>query len=130
MTITITNLGQELADTYDIDPDAAENLIHTYAEKISGKVDTYVDDNTITVEAADGVRDHFTTDYRGNNDAALSHDTMLDAIREADTDAARTFDRRDDLIRAAVKAGVRIVDIAEAADMTRSRVYQIRDRRR
>jgi diketogulonate reductase-like aldo/keto reductase len=59
--------------------------------------------------------------------------TPLEAVRQATEEkkAAETADQRwRDAIRAAITAGVRVVDIAEAAGVTRDRVYQIRDDRR
>lgn len=59
--------------------------------------------------------------------------TPIDKVRLA-TRAKQDGETADQLwreaIRAAIAAGVRVVEIAEAAGVTRDRVYQIRDDRR
>lgn len=44
--------------------------------------------------------------------------------------AAQLETARDDAIRAAIDAGYPIADVADAAGVSKPRVYQIRDRRR
>lgn len=51
-------------------------------------------------------------------------------VREARQDAAEAEEFLQDAIRQALAGGHRVVDIAEAAGISRARVYQIRDGRR
>ncbi|MET9930399.1 MULTISPECIES: hypothetical protein [unclassified Streptomyces] len=67
--------------------------------------------------------------------ASTAGETLLQEIREARTERDRVKTEADAefnaLIRAAVESRkVPVIAIAEAADMTRSRIYQIRDGRR
>lgn len=51
-------------------------------------------------------------------------------VREARRDASEAEEFLHDAIRQALAGGHRAVDIAEAASISRARVYQIRDGRR
>lgn len=53
-----------------------------------------------------------------------------DRVRKAETVLARLTMLRDDAIRAALEGGDTGTRVAAATDMTRARVYQIRDHRR
>lgn len=61
---------------------------------------------------------------------------MMDAeeiraeLREVVAQLEALARRRDDLIRRGLGGGVRPVDLVSDAGLTRSRIYQIRDRRR
>lgn len=51
--------------------------------------------------------------------------THLAAVADAAAESEKAAEVRDDTIRAALAAGVRAVEIAEAAGVSRGRVYQI-----
>jgi hypothetical protein len=53
-----------------------------------------------------------------------------DELRKVVTQITELTTRRDDLIRALLAAGERPTDLAQAAGLTRGRIYQIKDRRR
>lgn len=77
---------------------------------------------------------------------ADSWEILADALSDAPTDSPRqralaavgdaaramaTAERdRDEAIRAAIKTGASVIDIAAEADLSRARIYQIRDGRR
>lgn len=57
-------------------------------------------------------------------------DRVLNAVADAATAIRDAENHRDDLIRQAIAAGVPVIAIGKRADLSRSRVYQIRDGRR
>ncbi|HCA87532.1 MAG TPA: hypothetical protein DEQ61_19930 [Streptomyces sp.] len=59
-----------------------------------------------------------------------SNVTELVAVVTAANQLKTAEAQRDTAIRAAVAAGYPVISIARAADLSRARVYQIRDRRR
>ncbi|HET6914885.1 MAG TPA: hypothetical protein VFH56_02230 [Acidimicrobiales bacterium] len=125
MTISRDALAAELAATHDLDETAAAESVALYAEQLDAP------DGDLTNTDADHIRRALQ--------AALAHDTgaPVDAVYEATAELARL---RNDValaeqdwraaIRAALADGQRVVDIAEAAGISRERVYQIRDGRR
>lgn len=50
-----------------------------------------------------------------------------EALRDAQAALDEAEARRDAAVRLAVERGCRVIDVAEAAEVTRGRVYQIRD---
>ncbi|MEU1121822.1 MULTISPECIES: hypothetical protein [unclassified Streptomyces] len=54
----------------------------------------------------------------------------LTAVADAARALTHAENDRDEKIRAAVTAGASVIDIAAAADLSRARIYQIRDGRR
>ncbi|MGI5397830.1 hypothetical protein [Streptomyces sp. CA-251251] len=57
-------------------------------------------------------------------------DRALIAVEDAARDLQNAERERDETIRAAIKAGASVISIAAAADLSRARIYQIRDGRR
>lgn len=100
--------------------------------------DLYDTETGQLTEAGEAViRDQIAADYHGATPVAYRHDDLLAGIREAADQIAehqRLADewmrRRDELIRSAIREGVRVSAIADAAGLDRQRVYQIRDQRR
>ncbi|MBF6315066.1 hypothetical protein [Nocardia farcinica] len=62
--------------------------------------------------------------------AEIEPPTLLDEIADAAAAIKTASARRDEAIRKAITNGVAVSKIAEAAELSRERVYQIRDRRR
>jgi hypothetical protein len=125
MSISREYLAIELAATHDLDEGAAREAVAVYADQLGA------DPGDLGVEDAAHIRRAL--------EVHLAHDvgTPLDAVadatetkRAADEDAADADRVWRDAIRRALTAGQRVVDIAEAAGISRERVYQIRDGRR
>lgn len=54
----------------------------------------------------------------------------LTAVEDAARVLANAEEERDNAIRSAITAGASVISIAAAADLSRARIYQIRDNRR
>ncbi|MFJ4418789.1 hypothetical protein [Streptomyces sp. NPDC088925] len=79
--------------------------------------------------------EQFNSEAPGGEPASTAGLDLLDEIRDARIERDRIKEEADDkfnaLIRSAVAAKqVSVIAIAEAADMSRARIYQIRDGRR
>ncbi|MFI2216508.1 hypothetical protein ACH47B_06445 [Rhodococcus sp. NPDC019627] len=68
-----------------------------------------------------------TAAHRGALNRVRSFRTELELHRRR---AEQLEDERDDAVRDALEAGVSVIQAADAAGLTKWRVYQIRDRRR
>jgi len=125
MTITREALAADLAARHDLDETAAVEAVTIYAEQLGAPDGDLTDTDAEHIDLA--------------LQAHLTHDTgrPLDVITEA-TEAKRSADETaadaDRTWRAAIRNaladGQRVVDVAEAAGISRERVYQIRDGRR
>ena len=125
-TTTSRDLARELADTHDIDADSALESVETYLDQIEQLDHIDIDRDDISDDHADTVRGAFdaatgTTHVSALDDLAEIRD-KLDTLTELQDERAR-------LVRKAVAAGARVVDIVEASGLTRARIYQIRDGR-
>lgn len=123
--ITRTDLAADIATSRDIDHAAAAEAVTVYAEQLG------VAPGDLTTDDAEHIRRAI--------DAHMAHDTSrpLDAVHDA-TEHLRGLRAAAEeaegawkaAIRTAVADGQRVVDVAEAAGISRERVYQIRDDRR
>lgn len=138
---SIDALAAELATKHDIDRAAAKAAIETYAGQLSDDATLYDETSgDLTDAGADLVRDQFAADYDGQptpGNVGANHVELRDEIKasmQRANELAQERDdeiaRRDDLIRAAIKGGVRVEDIAQDVGLKRARIYQIRDGRR
>lgn len=139
--ISIDALAAELATKYDIDRTAARTAVETYAGQLNDD-DTLYDETSgeLTKAGAELVRDQFAADYAGQpapGSVGATHLELREEIKKSvalANDLAQRRDgeiaRRDDLVRAAIKGGVRVEDIAQDVGLKRARIYQIRDGRR
>lgn len=125
MTTTRADLAAALAAKHDIDPTAAAEAVQVYAGQLGAAPGDLTDADAARVDRA--------------LQAHLAHDTgaPLDLVTEATLDLAEARAVLEEAemqwraaIRAAVGGGQRVVDVADAAGISRERVYQIRDRRR
>lgn len=84
-------------------------------------------------QPGDGDWEALADQINGIPPGAVTDDTQADALEDVE-EAVRGLtaagDRRDRAIRTAVAAGVPVVRIAAAADLSIPRIYQIRDGRR
>lgn len=125
MTTTRTDLATRLAARHDIDQAAAAEAVEVYAEQLGAAPGDLADTEAEAVDLA--LQAHLAHDVGAPLDVVADATGELAALRQA-TEAAEEAWKAS--IRAAVADGQRVVDIAEAAGISRERVYQIRDGRR
>lgn len=125
MTTTRGDLAYLIGDTMDIDYEAARQAIDVYAGQLDAPEGDLSDENAehirLALAAELNVASHAPLDAVINATAAKAN------VELAGEEADRVW---REAIRAAVAAGERVVEIAEAAGISRDRVYQIRDGRR
>lgn len=109
----------------DIDYAAARDAVDVYAGQLDAP------DGDLSDENAEHIRQALAAELNVASHAPL--DAVINATANkanAELDAEEADRAWRDAIRAAVSAGERVVEIAEAAGISRDRVYQIRDGRR
>lgn len=125
MTTTREDLAYQIGDTMDIDYAAARDAVDVYAGQLDAP------DGDLSDENAEHIRQALAAELNVASHAPL--DAVINATANkanAELDAEEADRAWRDAIRAAVSAGERVVEIAEAAGISRDRVYQIRDGRR
>lgn len=125
MTTSRTDLATNLAAEHDIDTTAAAEAVQVYAEQLGAAPGDLTDDDAERIGLA--LQAHLAHDVGAPLDLVADATHTL-AERRAEVEEVEMQWRA--AIRAAVKAGQRVVDVAEAAGISRERVYQIRDWRR
>lgn len=123
----IAALARRITDRTGVDYDAALTLATTYAVQCgytdlpeggqAPYAEVSAEDAELILEAA-GVA------------SEIEPPTLLDDLADAVAAIKTATTRRDEAIRKAITNGVSVSKIAEAAELSRERVYQIRDRRR
>lgn len=95
-----------------------------------GVLDIDTDDNGTPLDDQwQVIADQFNSNAVGEPTSSAQHEA-LDSIADVVKTLHDTEIERDDLIRQAIAAGAPVIAIAERADLSRSRIYQIRDGRR
>jgi hypothetical protein len=124
VTISRADLAAALAAKHDLDPAAAAEAVTVYADQLGAGADLSDED----AESIDlSMQAHLAYDVGEPLDDVAS---ATEAKRVADSDADEADRQWRAAIRAALAHGQRVVDIADAASISRERVYQIRDGRR
>ncbi len=133
MPYTIDEFARTTAETWDADLNSVREDITAWVGQISDDPDLWdAEAQMITDEGEQVISAQVNATYcspsasetmRELRDAVAAADAAHAAANEADL-------RRDAAIRAAIKASQPIQLIADTSDMSRSRVYQIRDGRR
>jgi len=125
MTTTRADLAQQIGDTMDIDYAAARDAVDVYAGQLDAP------DGHLSDENAEHIRQALAAEFSVASHAPLDAVIEATAAKDKANQDAEEADRVwREAIRAAVMAGERVVEIAEAARISRDRVYQIRDGRR
>lgn len=88
------------------------------------------DDGTPTEESWQVLADQLNSELPGAHPGPTARGDLLDEIAAAAAAITEEEQRRDQLIRQAIKDRIAVTVIAEAAELSRARVYQIRDGRR
>lgn len=123
---TIADVADQIAEKFDVDRDAALTLATTYAAQLDydAAEGGQYPNLEVSDEDAQVILESAAAAYADDAPAVLDDITAI-AIQIPQLEADR-----DSLIRRAIADGVRVQDIAEAAGLSRARVYQIRDRTR
>ncbi|MFE9016713.1 hypothetical protein [Streptomyces cyaneofuscatus] len=88
------------------------------------------DDGTPTEESWQVLADQVNSELPGAHPGPTAEGDLLDEISNVAHAIREGEQRRDQLIRKAVAARISVTAIATHADLSRSRIYQIRDGRR
>jgi hypothetical protein len=135
---TIEDLAQDIRNIHGIDSmDAARDVVRVHVDQIASDIDLY---NPGTGELTDAgtavVTEAVAQSYRRglNSTHAENLLALIDAeagqIEAAEKEIAERTERRDELIRAALRTELPRASIAAAAGVKEARLYQIRDGRR
>lgn len=134
----ITELAQTAAGRFGIDEEAAIDIARTYlrqgAEAV-GDDPELIDEDDLTDGQIDTVLTAIEAEM-GNAHAADEQDLaelgdLRDRIALLEEQVVRISEERDRIVRRLLaNAVVPVKDVAEAAGLTRARIYQIRDGRR
>jgi hypothetical protein len=135
---TIEELAQAIQNTHGIDShDAALEVVRVHVDQILGDVDLYdADTGLLTYAGTALLTEAIAQSYaRGFNSTHADNllaliDVEAGAIKAAQDEIAERTERRDELIRAALRTELPRSVIAEAAGVKEARLYQIRDGRR
>lgn len=130
--MNIDKLAARIATDYDIEDAAANDAVVAWAEQLDDGYE--IESGELTDEAV-GVLTSQAHDTWGPALAAPEQEAAdaRDELRSAQTlvDAHEgNLSRRDAAVRRALAAGIPVRDIVRETELTRSRVYQIRDGRR
>lgn len=128
---TINDLAQTIRDEHGIDTfTAARDAVTAHADQISDDADLWDNvTNTLTPAGVEMVTGAIAATYSVGAVATRAAQILVD-LENVVAEIGKLTARRDDLIRAALKTELRRADIAAAAQLNESRLYQIRDGRR
>lgn len=137
VTITIADLATELDTTTDIVRTYVEQLIGIDGEDATIASDEPVTNAsgriidreiTLTADAADAVRTALAAaEAAGVDDQILDRIAdAADAVRQAQDIVSQREAARDELIREAMRRGVKVARVAAAAELSEPRLWQIR----
>jgi hypothetical protein len=135
---TIEDLAQDIRNIHGIDSmDAARDVVRVHVDQIASDIDLYnpgtgelTDAGTavVTEAVAQSYRRGFNSTHAENLLALI--DAEAGQIEAAEKEIAERTERRDELIRAALRTELPRASIAAAAGVKEARLYQIRDGRR
>jgi hypothetical protein len=134
--VRLETLALEMSEKYDIELQAARVDVASYHEQIADDdaLSAYDEDNgfAVTEEGAEIIRAQMATVYETGNFEQQAQDALA-RLDEASTrvkalDAA--LEDRDTAIRHALSIGLPVRVVVQHTELSRGRVYQIRDGRR
>ena len=129
MVTTAHDLATRIAARHGVDVDFAAGAIETYVAPIEEMVGYEIDRDAIAQDVADFIADTFASAQRAGDFGVCELDDVADAARASDEAEAAAHDAmaaRDRAIRHALARGARVVDVMNAAGVTRARIDQIR----
>ncbi len=138
MPTSIDDLAQTIADAHGIDTlEAARDVVQVHVNQIADDVDLYDSETheltdagaALVAEVVAQSYAHGVVSTKADNLLALI-DAERGAIEAAEEEVRERTERRDELIRAALRTELPRRMIADAAGVKEARLYQIRDGRR
>lgn len=128
---TIDDLARTIADEHGIDTfTAAVNVVTGTVDDIRDDADLWDSvTNTLTPAGVKLVTGAIAATYSIGAVATRAAQILVD-LEDVVAEIGKLTARRDDLIRAGMRTELRRADIAAAAQLNESRLYQIRDGRR
>lgn len=129
---TIDDLARTIADRHGIDTlDAAREVVTVHVDQISDDPDLWdAESSTLTDAGAEVVTRAVAESYSVGAVATRAAQILVE-LEQLAAERKQLDDRRDELIRAALRTELRRADIAAAAGFkSEARLYQIRDGRR
>ena len=134
---SILDLAQDVAAQRNIETTAAVEVVTTYVDQISDDTSMWCAETSTLTEAGERVVVTAIEAGYDNNLHSTAEDLMLDELeqvpaklRALHVQEAQLIGERDDLVRKLMKTSVARPRIAEAAELSVDRLYQIKDHRR
>lgn len=131
MTTTAHDIATQIATRYGVDFDFATEAVEACLIRVGGGDD--LDRDAISEDDADFIIGAFASAQRTGDFGIRELDDVADAAQASDEAEAAAHDAmvaRDHAIRHALARGARVVDVMNAAGVTRARIEQIRKGRR
>lgn len=135
---TIDELAETILEAHDLDTmDAARDVVNVHLDQIRDDEDLWMADSMLLTAAGAEVVTGAIAESLAQGLYSTRGQHLLNGIADVAAAIARSeqataehVERRDDLIRKALKTDLSRVDIAAAARVKPARLYQIRDGRR
>ena len=129
MTTTAHTLATRISARHGVDTAFAAEAVETYIAQIEDVDGREIDRDAITEDDADFIIAAFASAQRAGDFGTRELDDVADATRASDEAEAAAHDAmaaRDRTIRHALAHGARVVDVMDAAGVSRPRIDQIR----
>lgn len=132
-TTTTNDLAARISGRHGVDIGFAAEAVETYIDQLEDTDGREIDRDAIPHYTADFIIGAFASARRVGDFGVRELDDVADAARASDEAEAAAHDAmaaRDRAIRHALARGARVVDVMNAAGVTRARIEQIRKGRR
>lgn len=129
MTTTAHDVATIIHHKHGVTIDFAAETVETYITQIEDTDGREIDRDAIAQDDADFIIDAFSSAQRAGDFGTRELDVVADAahaVEDADRVLRDAQSTRDRAIRNALARGARVVDVMEAAGVTRARIDQIR----
>lgn len=123
------DLATQIATRHGVDFDFAAEAVETYLAQLEEIDGRGIDRDAVAQANADFIAGAFASAQRAGDFGVRELDDVADAARASDEAEAVAHDAmaaRDRAIRHALARGARVVDVMNAAGVTRARIEQIR----
>ena len=129
MVTTAHDLATQIATRHGVDFDFAAEAVETYLAQLEEIDGRGIDHGDITEDVANFIAGAFASAQRAGDFGVRELDDVANAAGASDAAEAAAHDAmvaRDRAIRHALARGARVVDVMDAAGVTRARIEQIR----
>ena len=129
MVTTAHDLATQIATRHGVDFDFAAEAVETYLAQLEEIDGRGIDHGDITEDVANFIAGAFASAQRVGDFGVRELDDVADAAQASDEAEGAAHDAmaaRDRAIRHALARGARVVDVMNAAGVTRARIEQIR----